>query len=129
MSESFLFSEADVIHRYTRAEALQDGVLVAIPASVAASQGFTCHFAVTASVAAAFFDGAQELEARQVDLVKASRRAVVEAKLAQRVRPGREDRVSFGLLTRDDVLLDLELVVGPGDDGERVLTLMQVGED
>jgi hypothetical protein len=53
----------------------------------------------------------------------------VEAKLAQRVRPGREDRVSFGLLTRDDVLLDLELVVGPGDDGERVLTLMQVGED
>jgi hypothetical protein len=64
-----------------------------------------------------------------VDLVKASRRAVVEAKLAQRVRPGREDRVSFGLLTRDDVLLDLELVVGPGDDGERVLTLMQVGED
>jgi len=107
-----LFTQADLIHAYTRAQALADGVLVDVT-DAAEAVGVSIHTAMTAGL---YADAVRLLRA-----FGAIRAALLAA-------PADEDRVYFTLRgVEGDV--DAWAHIGPGDDGEPVLTLMRQGED
>lgn len=125
------FSDVELIFSYTRADALDDGVLIDITAA-AREHGFKLHTAVTDSL----FHGhvvppeglegeGQSVEGRLHDLLTiamiAARRGMnhnrVEFEVLFLMRPGVREKVT------------VILHVGPGDQGEPVLTLMLPGDD
>jgi len=125
-----LFTEADVIHTYTRAHAILDGVLVDV-SEIAKEAGFKWPVAITAGVWATINDippkleGIQDVEGRLWDVIWMASLAV---------RRG-------GTLTHYSLLMDrnengrrvkklwLKLVSGPGDNFEPVITIMLPNED
>lgn len=112
-----LFTQADLIHAYTRAQALEDGVLVDVTAA-ADAVGVRVHTAMTAGL---FADVGGEDKTRLL-------RALGDVRAALLAAPADEDRVYFTLRgVGGDV--DAWAHIGPGDDGEPVLTLMRQGED
>jgi len=124
------FSDFPVIFSYSRADALADGVLIDITAA-AREHGFKLHTAVTDSLFGYVVppDGlegeGQSLEGRMHDLLTL---AMIAARKGLN-----HDRVEFevlflmepGKLEKVRVILH----VGPGDQGEAVLTLMLPGDD
>ena len=125
------FSDLELIFSYTRADALDDGVLIDI-SSAAREHGFKLPTAVTDSL----FHGhvvppeglegeGQSVEGRLHDLLTiamiAARRGMnhnrVEFEVLFLMRPGVREKVT------------VILHVGPGDQGEPVLTLMLPGDD
>jgi len=125
-----LFSNFELIFSYTRADALADSVLIDITAA-AREHGFKLHTAVTDSLFGYVVppDGlegeGQSLEGRMHDLLTL---AMVAAR-----RGMNQDRVNFevlflmepGRLEKVRVVLH----VGPGDQGEPVLTIMLPGDE
>ncbi len=129
--------EDPIIHRYTRAQAIEDGVLVDLTAW-ARETGFVIPVACTSTVWNQWIvppEGTRELgqseRGRGHDvlwmLYVAIRRAPGSAG-----SPGREQ------LTYDVLFLDangkhqtvtFKAVCGPGDHGEPVMTIMQINED
>lgn len=120
----------ELIFAYTRADALADGVLVEAPAELARQAGFTVHVALTAgawSSAVAVpphLKGLQDETGRLWDVLAVLRRAIRSA--------GETDRADFRVLVFDGARhrsVDLYALIGPGDDGEPVITVMLPGED
>lgn len=113
-----LFTQADLIHAYTRAQALADGVLVDVT-DAAEAVGVSIHTAMTEGL---YADVGGTDTVRLLRAFGAIRAALLAA-------PADEDRVYFTLRgVEGDV--DAWAHIGPGDDGmEPVLTLMRVGED
>ncbi|WP_206171518.1 DUF6573 family protein [Thiorhodococcus mannitoliphagus] len=130
MSLSPLFTEADVIHVYTRAQALADGVLMDVSV-MAREAGFKVPVAVTAAVwsdcvAWPREDAGQDEQGRLWDVLTMAR---LEAG-----RHGNLQVVPFKVLRvpRDGTtpqLTQLTLHIGPGDDAEPVITILLPGED
>lgn len=127
-----LFSGAEVISAYTRAQALADGVLVDVTAT-AAEAGFRVPVALTAAVWAdcVAWDAASE----QAPQDEAGRLWDVLAMAAHAARFNRgQSRAPFYVLrvpsrgTRSEPV-QLVAHIGPGDDGEPVITIMQPTED
>jgi hypothetical protein len=126
-----MFDNADLIHRYTRADAIRDAVLIDVSAT-AREAGFRWPVALTAAVWArcvAVPPGVvcQDEAGRLWDLLTMLRFAVRRGKDGPEVR--------FGVHVRNDnreripPLVHLKALCGPGDDGEPVLTVMMPGED
>jgi len=122
----------DVIYAYTRAQALEDGVLV--DAGEAAKEaGFKWPVALTQAAWAqavtvpAGCEGFQTEAGRLWDVLNLARWAAKLGTLSG------EDRVRFDVLRvvrpEESAMLALDLHVGPGDEGEPVLTIMLPGED
>lgn len=127
----------EVIHRYTREQALADGVLIAVPEAVAREAGFGCPVALTAAAWADCVtwtaDDAkrkprylQDEAGRLWDVLWMSRFAArgskggrADVRLYRIPRPGRGSRREVALVA----------AIGPGDCGERVITIMCPGED
>lgn len=130
MSLSPLFTEADLIHAYTRAQALADGVLVDV-SEMAKEAGFKAPVALTAAVWADCVawpkdDGTQDESGRLWDVLYL---AMFEAR-----RRRNAQIVPFGLLRVPrgrckPELIQLVMHIGPGDNAEPVITIMQPGED
>jgi hypothetical protein len=130
MSLSPLFKEADVIHVYTRAQAIADGVLIDVSV-MAREAGFKVPVALTAAVwsdcvAWPFQDGLQDEPGRLWDVLTMAR---LEAKRHGnlQVLPFRVLRVPRG--GSKPQLTQLTLHIGPGDEAEPVITILQPGED
>lgn len=132
MSLSPLFDSTVEIDIYTRAQALEDGVLVDVTPQ-AKENGFKVPLALTAAVWAdcIAWDNAvenypQNEQGRLRDLLWM---AYFEAR-----RRRNAQIVPFGLLrvphrgTKPE-LVQLILHIGPGDNAEPVITIMQPGED
>jgi hypothetical protein len=126
-----MFEEADLIHRYTRAEAIADGVLIDVSA-VARGVGIRYPVALTAAAWAkcvAVPPGVlyQEESGRLWDLLW------LLACAAR--RDGNGPAVCFGVHVRNDnrertpPLVRLKALCGPGDRGEPVITVMMPAED
>lgn len=129
---SSLFADAVLVHAYTRAQAIEDGVLVDV-SEVAREAGFKVPVALTAAVWAdcVAWDNAREVchqdeSGRLWDVLamasfeaRAHRHAQSLGFSLLRVRSGglRPERVR------------LVLHIGPGDQGEPVITILQPGED
>lgn len=124
------------IYAYTRAQALEDGVLVDVT-ETAKEAGFRVPVAMTT---AAWADAVEWTEAdskRQTSQDESGRLwdVVWMSYLAVR-RGGMEPRKAFQLLRVPrggrgvrPRLTTLHIHIGPGDSGEPVITIMQPGED
>ena len=132
-----IFNDADIVFQYSRKQAMRDGVLVdctnADFGDLARSLGIRVNVAMTSGVWDATIGGIDEplpagqtIEGRMWDVLYAFRYAVAKG--------GTEtDRVYFKVAvqqldgTRKTV--DLWSLIGPGDGGEAVITIMLQGED
>jgi hypothetical protein len=121
---------AELIYAYTRAVAISDGMLIEVPAELARQAGFTVHTAMTAGAHHAAVDvpphlrGLQDETGRLWDVLTVLRRAIRGS--------GDGDRVDFRVLVFDGArhrTVDLYALIGPGDDGEPVMTILLPGED
>ncbi len=121
-----------VIFSYTRAQAIADGVLKDV-SELAKEAGFSFPVAVTAGVWAecvAVPDGVegQDETGRLWDVLNMLRFEIA--------RLGADcERVDFAVHVRNDnregdpPLVHLYALCGPGDGGEPVITVMEIGED
>jgi hypothetical protein len=130
-----MFGDDDVIYRYTRAQALEDGVLVDA-GPVAREAGFRIPVALTSAVWADCVEWSEKL----ADVAGQSERGRLWDVLwmaghAARVhRNSGADRVSFSMLRipkggRRAERVELSVHIGAGDDGEPVATVMWPHED
>jgi hypothetical protein len=129
--------DAEIIHSYTRAQAIEDGVLVAVPEAVVREAGFGCPVALTAAAWADCVTWTaedakgkprylQDEAGRLWDVLWMTRFAVGHCReIRATVRLHRIPRPGCG--SRREVTL--VAATGPGDDGEQVITIMQPGED
>lgn len=129
-----MFTDADVIHSYTRAQAIADGVLVDITEQ-AKAYGFKLPTAITET---AWRQVVEWTEHDKRGLGQSSQGrlhdVLVMALMAARATQG--DRAPFQVLAvprsgkgEKARMHDLVLHIGPGDKGEPVLTIMLPGED
>ena len=122
-----LFSAADVIHVYTRAQAIEDGVLVDVT-EIAKEAGFVWPVAVTAGVWALInsipprFEGIQDVEGRLWDVIWSASRVAKRG-------GGTETLYDLILHNGRKTYATLKLVSGPGDEWEPVITIMLPDED
>ena len=126
-----------VIHAYTRAEAIDDGVLVAVPQTASRAAGFKVPMAMTATAwgAVGFSTDLAELLAKATAVLSAAmleyRQCAHRASMGLGAPVG--DRLAFAYdAEREDGGVDvvqLVLVIGPGDNAEPVGTVMLPGED
>jgi len=117
------FSDPEVvIHRYTRAQAIEDGVLVDVSEWASPREmmgGFTIPVAVTSAVWALVQapEGSHEdTRGRAHDVLWLARHAVTQGCSHFTVRIGKHD-------------VRMWIHIGGGDDGEPVATIMLEGED
>ena len=132
-----LFSDADLIFSYTRAEAIADGVLVDVTAA-AAEAGFKVPVAITRAAWADCVEWNAEIEARKSTTQDESGRlwdVLWMARVACRA-PGDGQRRVFELhrVPREGRgnrprRVSLAVYIGPGDDPRPVITIMQPNED
>lgn len=138
MSDGF-FTGADVIHQYTRAQAIADGVLVDVT-EMAREAGFAWPVALTRAVWEDCVAWSEDDNRRQTVQHETGRlwdvlwmahgatRSVT--KFADRgVAPFQLVRIPRGGRATRPRLVSLKLVMGVGDDGGPVLTIMQPTED
>ena len=130
MSLSPLFTEADLIHVYTRAQAIADGVLIDVSV-MAREAGFKVPVALTAAVwsdcvAWPRENACQDEQGRLWDVLTMAR---LEARRHGnlQVLPFRVLRVPRGGTQAQ--LTQLTLHIGPGDQAEPVITILLPGED
>lgn len=128
----------DVIYAYTRAQAIEDGVLVDVT-EMAREAGFRFPVAMTATVWGDCVEWSDEDSKRQTHQDEAGRLWDVlwmGMYAARRSASRNTSQISFslyrvprggrGVRAR---LTHLKLVIGPGDDGEPVITIMLPNED
>ena len=127
----------EVISSYTRAQAIEDGMLIDA-SEMGREVGFRFPVAVTSAVWADCIEWAEEDSAAQVhqDLSGRLRNVLFMAAFAIQTSRQSGDRLLFELyrVPRDGysttpVSVTLKLVVGPGDTGEPVLTVLFPNED
>ncbi len=121
-----LWTDAEIIHTYTRAQAIEDGVLVDVTAT-AREAGFRVPVAVTAALWADIEaippskQGLQDVAGRLWDVLWLARLA------AQRDGSETVYRLTMHVGRTSRYLV--KMVCCPGDAGEPVITLMRPDED
>ena len=125
-----IFTKADLIFSYSRAQAIADGMLVDV-SQMASEAGIRFPVALTNSLWAEFIQvpdddalSCQSIEGRLWDLLMVFRTVA---------RQCGSDlmyfKVSFLMKGRKMVTPQLKAVCGPGDRGEPVITIMKENED
>ena len=122
------FSDEKLISVYTRARAIDDGILVDV-STMAKEAGFRYPVAVTAALWAdiatipSAYEGIQDINGRLWDVLWMAR---------QSIRSGNEDASTlfYNLIMHvgQTKYYTVKLVCGPGDHGEPVLALMRPNE-
>lgn len=140
MTENFWVG-AEVIACYTRQQAIADGVLVEVAPELATQAGFRWPLALTAAAYADAVEWTSETEARKPTWTAQDEAGrlwdvLTMASLTARKASTRTGRQAFGVLRVPAAgrgvqprMTTLHLVAGPGDNGERVLTVMLPAED
>ena len=137
------WTEEDIISRYTRADALQDGDLIAAPEDLARQAGISVPVALTRSAWHKYIEPSylpempdQDLTGRLWDLLwmlrMSANRSRGSSVIVFRVvfELLREKARATGIIHhRCKETVELKAVCGPGDDGEPVITVMLPGED
>jgi hypothetical protein len=133
------WDDAEVIHAYSRAQAIADGVLVDV-SNAAAEAGFKLPCAMTRdawvdAVEWSEYDEARKAEGTGQSLLGRLWDVLYLAHLAARHGRG-QDRVTFTVsrVPREGASvtpepMQLVMHIGPGDTAEPVLTIMLPGED
>lgn len=134
-----IWADAQIISRYTRAQALTDGVLIEVSRAVSIEAGFRWPVALTAGAwadAVAWDERAEKAKPSGQSEAGRLWDVLFMARQALRRAPFGEQRVAFQVLrlpaTGSEMHpLPVTLHVSPslGDDGEPVLTFMLPDED
>ena len=133
-AESY-FGEA--ISNYTRAQAIEDGVLIDVN-DMAQEAGFKLPVAMTVAAWSDCVDWSEDDSNRQVHQDQSGRLwdVLFMASHAIRTQTGQASRLPFTLYrvprdgcSRRSVLAQLKVVIGPGDRGEPVITILLPNED
>ena len=133
-AESFF---GNVISTYTRAQAIEDGVLVDV-GSTAREAGFKWPVALTVGAWADCVAWTEDDSRQQVYQDESGRLWDVLYMASYAIRSSKDsgDRLLFQLYrvprdghSTDAVLVTLKLIVGPGDAGEPVITILLPHED
>lgn len=130
---SGLFGEP--IYAYTRAQALDDGVLVDV-SDLAEEAGFRYPVAMTRAAWADCVEWSDGYSEKQVCQDETARLWDVLWLAAHAARRSTGDRLIFGVhrVPRDGHAtqperVNLQMLIGPGDRGEPVMTILLLGED
>jgi len=124
-----MFTEDDLIFSYTRQQAIEDGVLIDV-SDMAREAGFKIPVAVTQKLWADYImqddNFGQDEKGRLWDVLFL---AACEIR-ARKNTSGSEllFRVNFRMRERTE-LVTLKIILGPGDRGEPVMTIMLPDED
>ncbi len=127
----------DVIYRYTRAQAIDDGVLIDAT-EMAKEAGFKWPVALTAAAWAdcvAWCDADNERQVYQDqsgrlwDVLFMASYAIHTANNADRQLQFGLQRIPRNRRSTESQRTTLKLILGPGDDGEPVMTIMLPEED
>ena len=135
------FADADLVHRYTRADAIRDGMLVDV-SETAAEAGFSIPTAVTATVFDQCVRWTDEDAKKKPNVYQdeAGRlwdvmwMAACKARLLAQAG-NKSSTALFQLLVVPRPghgrrrVRTLKLAIGPGDDGEPVATILLPNED
>ncbi len=125
------FANADVIDRYTRAQAIADGVLIDV-SNVAKEAGVKYPVAVTARVFNEVIVPPDEMSTAQDDIGRLWDLLNVLRMECKRAAPG-QSRIDFCFLVQDKPeslrRQYLYAICGPGDNLEPVITVMLPDED
>lgn len=128
---SGFWDDADIIDVYTRAQAIEDGALVELPADMTREAGINFPVAVTAAVHAACVAMTPKAEQMGCDERGRAWDLLWMARCA--MRRARGSQLTFTVLAvtnrRQPTEHTLKLVCGPGDNAEPVLTVMFPNED
>lgn len=124
---SDFWTEEDLISTYTRQQAIEDGALIDVSAD--AKQLFKIPVAVTAAIWSdinaipARFKGVQDIAGRLWDVLWMGQRAAVANK--------DQSTITYRLIMHigRQTYYTVKMVIGPGDEGEPVITIMQPSED
>jgi len=131
-SDKGFWDDAEIISTYTRAQAVEDGVLVDV-SEVAAETGIKFPVALTRAVWASHVEVPEGVVAQD----ESGRLWDILWMLGCQIRRSQGETLHFQLyvrnhnrerLTRRD-LVTLKAVCGPGDDAEPVITVMLPDED
>ena len=127
----------DVISTYTRAQALEDGVLID-PGTMAAEAGFRWSVAITADAWVDCVAWTEDDSAKQIHQDQVGRLWDVLFMASHVVQTSKEsgDQILFQLFrvrrdghSTEAELVTLRMIVGPGDSGEPVITILLPHED
>ncbi|EPH46920.1 DUF6573 family protein [Streptomyces aurantiacus] len=130
--------DVDVIHAYTRAQAIADGALVDVPGQLAREAGFTVPIALTVSAWADCVEWTDEDSNRQTSQDETGRLWDVlnMTRFAIQRGWGRGNsvmvelyRIPRGGKVRQPRRVQLVAHVGPGDNAGPVMTIMMPDED
>jgi len=124
---SNLFDDADIVYKYTRKQALEDGVLADLT-DLAKEAGIRLPLAVTQGVYGVLADTSspgQDFKGRAWDMLMIFR---------LHARSAESDEIHFAPLfttagSKQAGPVSMWAKCGPGDDGEAVITIMLQGED
>ena len=137
------WTEEDIISRYTRDDALNDGELIAAPRDLTRQAGISVPVALTRAAWYQYIEPSylpempdQDLTGRLWDLLWMLRMAANKSRGSSVII----FRVAFELLQkraratgiihhRSGETVELKAICGPGDDYEPVITVMLPGED
>lgn len=123
------WQDAEIIHAYSRAQALADEVLIDLT-EWAREAGFSIPVALTRGVWELLEPPAgmpeEDVAARAWDMLSALRDAIASVSGVDQVRFAPVFALERGAAARP---VALWAKVGPGDRGEPVLTVMREGED
>jgi hypothetical protein len=122
-----MFTDTDLIFAYSRAQAIADGELIDVTAT-AREAGFVIPVAVTRALWAdivaipARWQGIQDVDGRLWDVLWMGRAAAIGA--------GSTSELVYTLLMHvgEAAHYQVKMIIGPGDAGEPVITLMQPDE-
>lgn len=133
-----LLDDAEVIHRYTRADLVRDGFLVEVPEAIAKECGFRVPVGILREVwedAVAWSEADSERQTHQDESGRLFDVLFMAAHAARRA-PGNTDTVLFKVarIPRDGKATQPELVefrsiIGPGDDPRPVITILEIDQD
>ena len=128
----------EVISRYTRAEALSDGVLIDA-SEMAQDTGFRWPVALTVGAWAdcvVWHQRDSEAQVYQDEVGRLWDVLFMAAQAARQPTHHGEQQLHFALMrvprdghSSEPALMTLKLVIGPGDTNEPVITIMLPGED
>ncbi len=124
---SGLFDDADIISSYSRAEAIADGTLVDVTPT-AKEAGFKVPTALTAALRARL-----EPSERDTMLGQSFQGRLWDVLMVLKFHASVDtDTVFYEVLVADEGeqhTLSLKAMIGPGDEGEPVITIMFENED
>ena len=137
------WTEEDIISRYSRADALRDGDLIAAPGELSRQAGISVPVALTRAAWYQYVEPSylpempdQDLTGRLWDLLWMLRMSANRSRSSSVIifpvafELLRERARATGVIHhRGCETVELKAICGPGDDGEPVITVMLPGED